>query len=490
MNDTRGPVLPLFISDCQQRKRIGYFVLLLICLSLSYFIFGTYRNWPYKIESDGKYYYQYLVSGINDWDFDFSNNYIASKYPWMRTEIDLYKFRDVVHPVTGRPMNAFTIGPAILWTPFFITAKIVGAAVNNLGFHVDMNPWGKFFQYAVMYSAVAYTVMALYFLYRLLAPFYPEPVSLHAPLFLLVSTNLCYYAVFEVSMSHVYDLLTYTAYLFIFAKCAHSQRLAPFVSLAVTGAFHVLVRTQNVVTILIFSAALVLILFTKRDAGVSFKLLGAYAVTLLVGLLPIPLINIYLFGNPLTIPQGIQFLDLAHPHVLGVLFSGKNGLFSHHPVLLLGGLGFIAFLSSSTLKATPSPCCCSTYSTQGLTGVPSGCLPLSRKEKILFFGALFVAFVLQVYINSTTSDWWAGHSFGQRRLISSFPLFVFGLAYLMDRLRTFSQKWYALTVGVISLSGLYLMFIHVFLWDYDKPHNIVTWMLWAPLKVLKDYSLK
>ena len=56
-------------------KRQKYFFALFLFLTLSYFCFGTFKNWPYKIESDGKYYYQYLVSGYYDHDFDFSNNY-------------------------------------------------------------------------------------------------------------------------------------------------------------------------------------------------------------------------------------------------------------------------------------------------------------------------------------------------------------------------------------------------------------------------------
>lgn len=483
-----GPASPVTVPDGSWLNRRWFFLLLLIFLSLFYFAFGTFRNWPYKIESDGKYYYQFLVSGIVDRDFDFADNYRVKKYPWMKLEIDHYALRTLVHPVTGRPANVCTIGPAVLWTPFFLAATILGNIANFAGFHVDLNPWGIFFQYAVMYSAVVYTVMTLYFLHRLLALFFSDRVALHAPLVILVATNLLYYAVFEVSMSHVYDLFTYTAYLFVFVNCARSQRLVPYIGLAMLGALHVLVRTQNVVTILIFSAALVLMSPGRRNAGASFKVLGAYAVTLLVGMLPVLLINNYLFGNPFAIPQGNQFLDLAHPQVLGLLFSQRNGLFSHHPVLAFGGIGFVTFLISRVLKTTLTPDHPGASSTWGLSGNSACCQSLSRKEWLLFFGAMAVAFALQVYINSTARDWWSGHSFGQRRLISSLPLFVFGLAYLADRLRALSRRWYASAAGVLSLSGIYLMFIHVFLWDYDKPHNILAWMFWyAPKEALKVF---
>jgi hypothetical protein len=205
-------------------------------------------------------------------------------------------------------------------------------------------------------------------------------------------------------------------------------------------------------------------------------------------MLPVLLINNYLYGNPLAIPQGNQFLDLAHPQVLGLLFSQRNGLFSHHPVLVFGGIGFVAFLTSRVFNQAPTPDQPGADSTWGLSCNSACCPPLSRKQGLLFFGAMSVAFAFQVYINSTARDWWSGHSFGQRRLISSFPLFVFGLAYCADRLLAFSLRWYALAVGVLSLSGMYLMFIHVFLWDYEQPHNILAWMFWyAPKEVLKVF---
>src|SRR5215813_9907406 len=147
--------------------RVRLFLLLTLFLSLSYFYFGTYRNWPYKIESDGKYYYQFLVSALMDMDFDFTNNYNADKYEWMRTPIDHYMWRKAINPKTGRPVNLFTIGLAILWSPFFVIASIFGKIINTFYSAIDMNPYGRYFQYTTMYSSVLYCITSLYLLYFL-----------------------------------------------------------------------------------------------------------------------------------------------------------------------------------------------------------------------------------------------------------------------------------------------------------------------------------
>lgn len=452
--------LTRFTTWVRTKNSRAYFLILFAFLSLSYFSFGTYRNGSYKIESDGKYYYQFLVSGFYDGDFDFTNNYQTPKYDWMNAEIDIFQLKNIVSPKTGRPFNPFTIGPAILWFPFFLAAQVSANFLNLFGFQIDTNPWGKFFQYTIMYSAVVYTLITLYLLYRLLLRYFEENIAIYATWLILISTNLFYYTIFEVSMSHVYDLFTYVLFLSLFFESVKNPRLVLYIALAMAGALHILVRTQNVLTIILFSFLLFFIPRMSQKSPPSVKQIGIYGIVLFMGLLPIPLINNYLFGSPFAIPQGNGFLNILNPKILLVLFSLKNGLFSHHPSLLLGLLGFIAFLKSI--------------------------IRIEGKNEAVILKAILIAFIFQVYINSTVPDWWGGHAFGQRRLISSFPLFAFGFAYLLQRILKLYPKSSVFGIRLFSIFGIYLTLIHVFLWDYEQPHNILAWMFYyAPLAILK-----
>jgi hypothetical protein len=434
---------------------------LLLFLSVSYFAFGTYRNLHYKIESDGKYYYQYLVSGFYDRDFDFANNYLTPAYPWMGTEIDHYRLRDQVNSATGRPSNPFTVGPALMWLPLFLVALGAEKALNALGAGIDPNPWGKYFQYFVMYSAVIYAVLALYLLYRMLKVYFSDGSAKWTVWLLLVATNLFYYSVFEVSMSHVYDFAAYVAYLYLFLRAVRSRKVIDYVGLGLVGGLCVLVRTQNVVTVALFSTLLLGTLAVRRER--SSILLGAgYFVTLAVSMLPVAFMNQYLYGAPFAVPQGAGFLSPTKPHMVEVLFSLRNGLFSHHPVLLVGAVGFLGFLVYL-------------YRT-------------GKRQELVFFSVMLIAFGLQVYVNSIVSDWWAGDSFGQRRLVSSLPLFAFGLAYVIQWGRSAYPKGCAIALWVVSALGLYLTAIHVWLWSYGEPHNIVLWMFYsAPTMILRRF---
>ena len=248
----------------KQRKAVLYFVVLFLFLLFSYFHFGTYRNWPYKIESDGKYYYQYLVSAFYDHDFDFSNNYLAPMYPWMHTQIDGYRFRYEINSSTGRPSNVFTVGPAILWSPFFVTAKGIGAILNHFHCNIDTGPWGKYMQYSVAFSAVIYCFLTLILLYKMICQFFTKKIAVYSTWVILVATNLYYYTVFESSMSHVYDLFTFVLFLFFYIKCLQSRRPGYFVGLAISGSLNVLVRTQNILTVGLFSLTLIYLLFSQN----------------------------------------------------------------------------------------------------------------------------------------------------------------------------------------------------------------------------------
>ena len=419
----------------QIKKPLLYFLLLFVLLSLAYFHFGTYCNWPYKIESDGKYYYQYLVSGFYDGDFDFTNNYRTPKYDWMHLKIDHYELKEQVNPITNRPTNLFTLGQSILWTPFFLITRLSGYTLRAFGFQVDTNPWGKFFQYGIMYSAVIYTLITLFLLYRLLNRYFDKTPSIYATWMILFSTNLFYYTVFEPSMSHVYDLFTFVVFIFIFIQAVESPSLLWYIALAIAAAFHILVRTQNILTIILFSLLLFLIPLTMQWKLPSLKLTGIYLGLLLFGLLPIPLLNTYLFGNPLTIPQGTSFLDLKNPKIFEVLFSPRNGLFSTHPSLSIAFFSFQIFVIYI--------------------------IKTKDRSESIFFIALLIAFALQAYINSATSDWWGGESFGQRRLISSFPLFAFGFAYLTQYLQRLSPILCMIIIGAGSIYGIYLTLNYV-----------------------------
>lgn len=427
-----------------------------LALTTAYFSFGGYRNWDHKIESDGKYYYQFLVSAWQDGDLDFSNNYREVAPPWMNNTIDHYKFQNRVSQKTGRPTNVFTCGPAVLWTPFYAAARWIGLLHNQVSEQQwELGAWSRYTQTAVMFAAVVYTCLGLALLAGVARELGWEASTAPALLMILFASPLAYYAVFEPSMSHTYDFFSLSLVLWLAARVLNRPSALGCGLAALACASHILVRTQNVLTIALLIAAFIPILRIRGRVEILRLTLAVTVVA--VASMPVLLINRYLFGEWYVVPQtvsfGFAFLDPWHPKLFEILFSQRNGFFSHHPFLLIGCGGFLLLLWRSFAEG--------------------------RRER-WFWAALAAAFVVQVYVNACVVDWWAGHSFGQRRLVSMLPIVAFGFMEISTRLRASYRRWplwaERCVVCFAVVSGIYLAFIHVFLWSYDEPHNIWQWM--------------
>jgi hypothetical protein len=429
-----------------------------VLTSVLFLSFGGYRNQPAKIESDGKYYYQFLVSAWFDHDLDFTNNYRVARKPFMVREVDHYGFANRL-TATGRPLNMFTIGPAVLWSPFFAAAYGCGSLLSATGV-LDSPPdgWERPFQLAVMSAAVVYSALTLVLLYQVLIDWFARRVVLVGLALAFWATNWLYYCVFEPSMSHVYDLFTLVLLLWVCRQAIQRGGVLRHAAVGLAAGLHVLVRTQNIVSVVLLLVYFALLSWFSRGrrgrpGRTGWELL-ALATALVVALLPLAVSNLALFGEVLVVPQYAEgrFMQWDAPNLYGVLFSGRNGLFSHHPVLLLGVAGLFWAISGW------------------------------RRHRNLVLRLLLplgLVFAAQLWINASAIDWWGGHAFGQRRLLSSLPVFVCGwcvlLQVLEDRRRALRWMPAAATSLAVTLN-IYLTLIHVLAWSYDEPHDILVWL--------------
>lgn len=104
-------------------------------------------------------------------------------------------------------------------------------------------------------------------------------------------------------------------------------------------------------------------------------------------------------GTFLTIPQGGGFMHWTEPRIAEFLFAGYRGLFPWAPIYALGFLGLV--------------------------------LPWRCKISPAFRWSALLVLLAEVYVNACVWDWWAGASYGQRRMVSCLPLVAIGLANLL-----------------------------------------------------------
>lgn len=147
----------------------------------------------------------------------------------------------------------------------------------------------------------------------------------------------------------------------------------------------------------------------RREIRVALRwILGGIMTLALALLVFVPQILEWhiVFGNITELPQGSRYTRLEAPMIAELLFSARNGWFSTTPIAYLGVIGLFFLPSRSRLVAA----------------------------------GLLISVLIQVYLNSTILDWWAGASFGQRRLCNVTLPLVVGLAALIWRLGTWASQ--------------------------------------------------
>jgi Dolichyl-phosphate-mannose-protein mannosyltransferase len=384
-------------------------VLLLVFAFVFSWYFAEYHRRGWVIGSDGLSYYAYLRSFALDRDLDFSNEFKfhnplghAVPDPDLKTS-------------TGMVPNLHSVGPAILWAPFFLVAHALSTVLAHFNPKYAPDGYTPLYHLFIGFGTVLYTCVAVALLYRFLSRYYPKSVSLTALLALWFGSNLIYYTVIEPAMPHALSLFAVVLFLCFLSRAADKPSIRNFALTGMAAGLMVLARWQSVIYLLLVG---LLALREALPAGRSgpWNVRGLFSpkyLALVVCLLAVALIQAVawkvIYGSFLIIPQGREFLRWNNPELAAVLFSLRRGLFTWHPILLISTIGLWYAIGVNA--------------------------PLALSFSLVLLG--------QIYINAVPVDWWAGVSFGMRRFVECFPVFAFGLAAVCHR---------ASSIGIIKRS--------------------------------------
>ena len=144
--------------------------------------------------------------------------------------------------------------------------------------------------------------------------------------------------------------------------------------------------------------------------------------------------------------------------MFSVLFSLRHGLFSWHPILIVGLLGVFWLWK--------------------------------KQYKILAFSFLGV-FVLQWLLNAAVDDWWAGWSFGHRRFINLLPFFALGLAFVFSAMQKYKKP--VITIAFVLLLSVWnQLFIAQYMYGLIPLSTAPTYqqMFIDKLYIIRRFQLK
>lgn len=372
-------------------------VIIFVCITLCVFITTNIHwgkdKWQNIIEADARGYYAYLpaVFIYQDLNFTFYDTVEKKKY---NTAFN-YDYRVLAE---GRMIDKYFCGTAIMQSPFFLTA-------HALSFTDDIDNsdgYSRIYMLAITLAGIFYLFLGLWFIDKLLKLYaVRENIRSFAIIAVVFGSNLFFYSVCEMGMSHIYSFAAMAMFcysikqLFLTAKPKYV-----LISMALIGLIF-LIRPANLM--ILFAVPFLsgdpyrfFIVFKTLKKNIPTLLLSSSAMLVIMSIqLIIYKISTGHFWVDSYPGEEFHFND---PHMIDIFFSYKKGLFLYTPIYLLALVGLYVFW---------------------------------KKRKFEFFTFIFFFLVL-TYILSSWWNWWYGGSFSSRVYVEYLPLFAILLSVLLQ----------------------------------------------------------
>lgn len=285
---------------------------------------GQYR--PVLARGDGHMHFLITRSLVFDRDLNFDDDLARFGDPWRQPRT-----------VTGRKNVMQQIGPSLVWAPLLAAADGAAAVVNALGGAIPRHGYTMFHQRILFASSVVFAWLAIALgvlvAWRLVRGRWAVT---WAGLAVLLGTSLTYYATYMPSYAHAMDAAATAGFLALWALTRGQLAWRRYVGLGVVLGIAAMVRIQDlglgVVLVLELGVLAAQRLRAAEPAAVRARavagLLGRGLVVLALAiLLHVPQFVVWrdMYGAYLTTPQGPGQMRYAHPMVLELLFSARNG---------------------------------------------------------------------------------------------------------------------------------------------------------------------
>ncbi len=360
---------------------------------------GIYR--PILARGDGHLMWLQLRSLILDGDLHYGNDLATFNPIW-----------DAPITPTGRPGIVHPIGPALVWAGPFALAHVSSKLANLAGADIPAHGytlWHQRFVYTTSpLFAFAAVVLGFWMARRLLGG---RAAPLYASLAVLFGTSITAYALFQPWSAHPMDAAATAAFVAAWIATLDDRRWRRFALLGALLGLCALIRVTGLA--LVVAPALELAVALVRSRGRDLPGLAARGLVLgaaaLVVFSPQLVAWKIVYGEWLVSPMGPGFMRLGHPQLVELLFSSRNGWFSTTPIAYAGVLGLF--------------------------------LLLARRGTRLVAVGLLAVLAVQLHVNASVYDWWAGASFGARRMCSMTALLVVGLAAWLRLLGSLTPRW-------------------------------------------------
>jgi len=332
-------------------------------------------------------------------------------------------------------MNNFSTGPfkstnRISLLTFFILSIVILAG------RFFIPGWGTNTTVYISLVAVFCAVLGIGFLRKVLLTYFSDKASAIILVLVVPGTNFLCLATYEPGLIHPLLFLCYALILWstIGWQKAYVWKYAIILGLVIAVTISIRLQEISCILIPIFWG-----IYNKNTFHDRWRAMKQHYWQALV---IVTVILLAVLGQLLHPDFLYRILDLSHnpqknhftfiaPYLPDVLFSFRKGWLIYTPVMIFSILGFYF---------------------------------LARKNPLIFYST-FLFFIINLHIVSSWSIWWEGESFGQRSMISSYPVLALPLGYFVVWLM---QKKGYLKIPLFLLLA-FLLLLNLFqTWQYKN----------------------
>jgi dolichyl-phosphate-mannose-protein mannosyltransferase len=401
-------------------------------LLLSLFLLSLALLNPW-VRGDGVGYYAFARAPLIEHSFDFQRDYQEANASFRGARLDENGLpKPIFRTITGHLDNHFTVGPAILWTPFLLLVHAGVLLARAMGSQVAADGFSAPYRSAMAFGTALYGFLGLLLAVRIARKYVDERWAFLSAISIWWASSLPVYMYFNPSWSHAHSAFAVALFLWYWHETREQRSTRQWCVLALIAGLMLNVYYANAMLLLVLAveaAGQYVAVFRDPESGgpSAAQLLKRhllFSAVVVLSFFPTLATRYIIYGSPFQsgyIP--LRNWAWRSPFFLSVLFSSNHGLFAWTPVAALAVAGLFLFWG--------------------------------RERRV---GAPFLAAALGFYLLIACYPDWAGiSSYGNRFFVSLTALFILGLSVLLDRAaKLFGNPRVALAAASVVLGCLVL----------------------------------
>ena len=248
------------------------------------------------VRGDGVGYYAFARAPLIEHSLDFTRDYQSANASFRGPRLDENNQpRSDFRTPTGHLDNHFTVGPAILWTPFLFLAHAGVLLARALGSAVAADGFSSPYRIAVALATAIYGFLGLLLSFRLARQYVNERWALLATLAIWWASSLPVYMYFNPSWSHAHSAFAVALFLWYWHETRTARSLAQWLVLAAIAGLMLNVYYANAMVLAVLAVE------AFRQYRAAFRQHAAAAVTSAIPRTPELLLRHFLFAATLLI---------------------------------------------------------------------------------------------------------------------------------------------------------------------------------------------